>query len=333
MKKQLLFDLKAWLLALILMPLGIHMPDFTSRILVSLGVWVLLILGFYPHQWLIRRYAKARKWAAYVAGLALLLCSMALLIQYSINILDAKEGISFPEALLNVAFMLFFSTAISMGYRGIWLQIQYEKARRRQVEAELNLLQSQVNPHFLFNTLNNIYAQNLSDSAAANDMILQLADLMRYQTESSRKSRVKLEEEIQFLRNYIALESSRLPPNAELVFKADTPGDVSLYLPPMLFVPFVENAFKHGIGAEAGCFVRIHLSVREKDLIFELENSIPQLKRSMPSTQIGLSNLKKRLEILFPDQYQLRVDNNGQIYRSSLSIPLLNRPAFTLNQW
>lgn len=320
MKKQLIFDIKAWLVVLLLLPFGVQTTDPSERLLISTGFWVILIIGFYPHQWLIRRYAKNKKWAIYGVGVLLLLLLLAKMTQYLLHWMPEIPEPGYLSILQSMAIFLFFSTAISYAYKGIWLQVQYEKARRQQVEAELKLLQSQVNPHFLFNTLNNIYAQNLSNQDDANDMILQLADLMRYQTESSRKDRVLLSEEINFLHNYISLEKKRLTANTEVIFKVEVPQDTEFMIPPMLFVPFVENAFKHGIGIEPGNFIHICLSVQGKKLTFELKNSLPQRKRIVQSTQTGLDNVKKRLELLFPGQYQLDINTDDHVYSTRLAL-------------
>lgn len=318
MKKQVRFDLAAWLLVLLILPLGVHAEDACTRLTLSAELWVVIISGFYPHQWLIRRYAKAGKWPFYVLGLAVLL--YLLTVVSSIVIKDF--GIGFIENLISMALILFISTAIAYAYKGIWLQIQIEKVRLTQVEAELNLLMSQVNPHFLFNTLNNIYAQNLSNPESANDMILHLADLMRYQTESSRKPRVKLEEEINFLHHYIALEKKRLNANTEVLFSVFAPDIQDVTVPPMLFIPFVENAFKHGVGIDPGNFIHIHLSATGEEIIFDIKNSLPKRKNAIQSTQTGLSNVKKRLEILFHDHYQLLVYPGDRSYSTRLMIPV-----------
>ncbi|MEI6409030.1 MAG: histidine kinase [Bacteroidota bacterium] len=320
MKKQIWFDLKAWLAVLLLLPLGVQANSHLEQLMVSLGIWVILLLGFYPHRWLIRRYVDTKKWVQYFVGLSFLLIGLVLFSKFMLGFVKGMENADYWQLAQNMAVILFFSTAVSYAYKGIWLQIQYEKARRQQVEAELKLLQSQVNPHFLFNTLNNIYAQNLSNHEDANDMILQLADLMRYQTESSRKARVLLSEEISFLHNYIALEKKRLTANTEVLFQVEVPEDTRFLLPPMIFVPFVENAFKHGIGTGSGNFIHIYLSVQGEDLTFILKNSLPQQKKTVLSTRMGLENVKKRLELLFPGQYQLQIDASANIYYTRLTL-------------
>jgi two-component system, LytTR family, sensor kinase len=100
----------------------------------------------------------------------------------------------------------------------------------------------------------------------------------------------------------------------------DVPAEPQILLPPMLFVPFVENAFKHGIGIDTGNFIHIHLSVREKKLIFDLKNSMPARKRPVQSTQTGLDNVKKRLELLFPGQHNLRIAADAARYHTHLDI-------------
>jgi two-component system, LytTR family, sensor kinase len=316
MKKRILFDIKAWLLVLVLFPFGVHAPTLTQRIGATCWIWLMTIVMHYSHQWLIQHFAKKGKWVPYGAGVLTLIFGLT-----GVSTLAAVST-DFWNILSSVVIALFMTTAVSYAYKGIWLQIQYEKIRRQQVEAELKLLQSQVNPHFLFNTLNNIYAQNLSNPNDANDMILQLADLMRYQTESSKKNQVLLSEELQFMNNYIALEKKRLTDHTTVTLQVDVPVEPPVSVPPMLFIPFVENAFKHGIGIGAGSFIHIHLSVQEKWLTFDLKNSVPMRKRSLQSTQTGLENVKKRLDLLFGERYKLAVHADTEQYHTRLEIQI-----------
>jgi two-component system, LytTR family, sensor kinase len=252
-----------------------------------------------------------------------LIASATYLFSIALRYILGKSEHSLIVAFSNVITFLFVSTAISYAYKGILLQMQYEKTKRRQVEAELKLLQSQVNPHFLFNTLNNIYAQNLIHQEEANEMILQLADLMRYQIESAKKNEVNIHDEVEFLENYIALEKKRLTDKTQVHFSFEKLDDTpSLSIPPMLFIPFVENAFKYGIGSDGVNFIKIHLAVKANQILFDIENGIPNRKQSVKSTKMGLDNIKKRLDLLFPNKYKLDIKTENQVYSVQLNIQI-----------
>ena len=325
MKKEIVFDIKVWLLVLILLPLGVTARNLKDKALLVVAIWIILILLYYPHKWLLKTYLSNKQWLKYTLGVLLLVGSVTIPFMFLLGFVDGGGEIGFITALIGNLVLLFFLTAINYAYKGILLQIQYEKTKRRQVEAELKLLQSQVNPHFLFNTLNNIYAQNLVHHEEANDMILQLADLMRYQIESAKKNEVNIEDEVEFLENYIALEKKRLTDKTQVHFSFEKQDDTPLSIPPMLFIPFVENAFKYGIGADRGegaNFIKIHLAVKAREILFDIENGIPTRKQSVKSTKMGLDNIKKRLDLLFPDKYKLEIKTENQVYRVRLNIQI-----------
>jgi two-component system, LytTR family, sensor kinase len=319
MKKETIFDIKAWALVALLMPLLVSANNVRDKIILCFVIFFMLITLFYPHKWLIKTYLNQGKTRQYVVGLGVLIgVATASFVLVLSQIEPTKNSII--TAIVTIVMMLFFSTAISYAYKGILLQIQYEKTKRRQVEAELKLLQSQVNPHFLFNTLNNIYAQNLSNHEEANEMILQLSDLMRYQIESTKKNMVSIDDEIEFLENYIALEKKRSTDRIKVSFAVDKTDNLTMQIPPMLFIPFIENAYKHGISAEGESVINIVLGVKEHGISFKIDNQIPVRKQIVKSTQTGLENIKKRLDLLFPNKHQLAITTDNQLYHVQLTI-------------
>ena len=323
MKKETIFDIKAWVVIGLLMPFIISgATTVQGHIVLVLTVFVQLIGSFYAHKWLINNYLRANKRVAYTVGLLTIISLSTLFLYVAFSFLSLSRANSFILAFVNSLVVLVFSTAISYAYKGILLQIQYEKTKRRQVEAELKLLQSQVNPHFLFNTLNNIYAQNLQNHEEANEMILQMADLMRYQIESAKKNEVQIEDEIEFLENYIALEKRRLTDKITVSFVADIAENLDVKIPPMLFIPFVENAFKHGINTEGASFIDIYLDIKQNAIVFKIENPIPLRKQKVKSTNTGLDNIQKRLALLFGEKHHLTIKTDDNIYNVQLDIQI-----------
>lgn len=191
----------------------------------------------------------------------------------------------------------------------------------KTTQSELNFLKTQINPHFLFNTLNNLYAQTLTKSDNAPETVLKLSEIMRYMLYDCNEAKVDLQKEVNYIYNYIALEKLRL--SNQYLVNFNIQGDPSNYtISPLLFTPFIENAFKHGItkSIESG-FIDINLLIESDYMTFTIKNSIGQLSqptsiRKERSGGIGLENVKRRLAILYPKQHELDVkqtDNNYQV--------------------
>jgi two-component system, LytTR family, sensor kinase len=195
---------------------------------------------------------------------------------------------------------------------------------QENLQLEVNFLKSQINPHFLFNTLNSVYAQivDLSDQAA--DQILQLSSLMRYGLYESNSERVLLTRELEYIQNYIDLERSRLGSRAVVEYNRE--GDFGSYqIAPLLLISFVENAFKHGVNKSRDhAYVRIDASMTGHTFVFQIENSVgqPGSVRSSPVGGVGLVNTRKRLDLLFPNQYQLAIEPSAQSFRVRLRLTL-----------
>ncbi|RYU90512.1 histidine kinase [Mucilaginibacter terrigena] len=216
-------------------------------------------------------------------------------------------------------FMLSFIFRIALAY--FKLKQQSEEIIAQKTQAELNLLKSQVQPHFLFNTLNNIYYEAYLESPRTAGLIERLSDIMRYFVDESPKQEVSLATEIQFLENYIALENIRIRYDVYITFTKDC--DVALSLPPMLLMTFVENIFKHGID-KSSSYNKVELSLVQQNgrLQFTTINTIPDKPINAPSTGFGIQNLRKRLVLLYNSDFELHVENKDDIYVAQLNIPL-----------
>ncbi len=187
---------------------------------------------------------------------------------------------------------------------------------------EIFLLKSQINPHFLFNTLNSLYALARAKSEKAEIAILQLSDLMRYLTEISQREFVWLSDEIRFLESYIEMEKLRLNDDAVCVFHISPNSYEQFKLPPLLLLPFVENAFKHGVELNTGKVnIHFYLTVQDHTLYFEVVNSFAPIKTVL-STGIGLSNIRKRLELIFDQKFDLEIIESDLNFTSKLAIEL-----------
>lgn len=210
-----------------------------------------------------------------------------------------------------------------------WWRYQNEKQLllTQTMQSELRFLKSQINPHFLFNTLNNLYALTLKKSDKAPEIVLKLSEIMRYMLYECNEKRVLLSKEIQYIYNYLDLERLRQPAGAEITFT--TEGHISDQLvAPLLFVPFLENSFKHGLNhsVAGGGFVRLHLRAEGDALEFSIENSKPE---HMPRQEhprsggIGLTNIRQRLQLLYPGQHQLTVQDEPHRYVVTLRLKMI----------
>ena len=224
------------------------------------------------------------------------------------------------DEILNYSFIQVFVLGLQYFKRGIVNQQQIQELRAKTAMIELNTLKAQLNPHFLFNTLNNIHGMNQEDSEKASEMIMELSDVMRYHLEFSKESKVKLRDEIQLLSSYIKLEKLRLTETCDVKTSFED-ADVGLMISPLLFLPFVENAFKHGTHPNNQCYVHIELKTKKNELYFNVKNSVV-VDRKVVKTNIGLENTKRRLELIFQDKYELKITKNEQEYLVEMYLEL-----------
>jgi len=202
---------------------------------------------------------------------------------------------------------------------------QRKELEREKLHSELAFLKNQISPHFFFNTLNNIYSLTTIDTPAAQEAILRLSKLMRYLLYDSEHGETLISREIEFMTNYIALMKLRL--NSRVDLKVSFPEEYTDFcIPPLLFIPFIENAFKHGISNRESSFIDIRMEIHNQDIIFESSNSIG--KSTQPSdaehSGIGLENVKKRLALLFPASHRLNISKTDKEFDVELFIELKN---------
>jgi two-component system LytT family sensor kinase len=205
-------------------------------------------------------------------------------------------------------------------------QIRSSNQMLQLSEAQTKLLQAQLNPHFLFNTLNNLYGISIQEPNRMPVMIMQLSQLMRYQVESASKQQVKLNEEIEYLSSYIHLEKERIGQRCVVTYQYPKPLEsVAAYqIVPLLLLPLIENAFKHSSGTVKSCFVSINISMSGDTLILDILNSIPIHRPKLVSTGVGIPNTEKRLEAFYQGKYTLELEESENQYKTRLTL-ILNR--------
>lgn len=196
------------------------------------------------------------------------------------------------------------------------MQLKHEKAK-----TELLHLKSQVNPHFFFNTLNNLYALVGKDSDKAREMILKLSDMMRYSIYEGQKDWVSLEQEVEYLQNYIELHKMRYHKEIDISFMLDIQEE-GYQIMPLLFIILLENSFKHGVEKlKEGAYIRLNMIANKQILNFSIENNYDT--EGSEEQGIGLKNLKRRLELMYPKKHFLSSSNEDGVYKAHLSIKFL----------
>lgn len=201
----------------------------------------------------------------------------------------------------------------------IWKIRSLLQLKNEKTKTELLHLKSQVNPHFFFNTLNNLFALVDKDTEKARNMILKLSDMMRYSIYEGEKEWVTLEEEIEYLRNYIELHQMRYHKEINIILNLDIQEEGYIVMP-LLFIILLENAFKHGVERlRDDSYVRVNMIANRKVLNFSIENNFNP-NESNEEQGIGLKNLKRRLELAYPKKHYLVLSSNNDVYKAQLSL-------------
>ncbi len=225
---------------------------------------------------------------------------------------------------LNFAIFAGGSTALALVRKWFTADQKLQESEAARAKAELYNLRSQINPHFLLNTLNNIYALTAINQERAQDAIQQLSKMLRHVLYDNQESSVALSDELQFLENYISLMKIRLSANVEVTFahNVEMPG---LRIAPLIFISLVENAFKHGISPTEQSFVHIEINATDHDINCRIENSNhPKSNQDRSGHGIGLNQVQRRLDLAYPNHYKWVKGTNedGTIYTSAIHIDL-----------
>lgn len=286
-----------------------------------------LIPIYFNHLVLVRRYFDKGRFTRYIFVLTLFwlfITSLGLILPNEKEILG--RPITTQQMLVFTGMgnmmVLLVGLTILLAKRSI---IQTQKRLKNQLlfqEMEMKLLKAQLNPHFLFNSLNNIYALSLDSLPETSDMILKLSELMRYQLQSSKKEMVPLEDELNFIRNYIDLEKIRLTDRADVQLHIEGEG-IQAKIAPMILIPYIENSFKHGIDTLQDSFIHIYLRIDEERLDFSVENSIPTKKLKRISTETGMDNTRRRLDLLYKNRYVLKAEAEGNTFKVNLVLNII----------
>lgn len=224
------------------------------------------------------------------------------------------------SGILTICFVTAGSAAMSLFTHWLRYNLRIDELESTTLESELKFLKNQINPHFLFNMLNNANVLIKRNPVEASEVLFKLEDLLRYQINDSSRERVSLASDIRFLNDYLNLEKIR---RDQFQFTVEQEGDVeSIWIQPLLFIPFVENAVKHSFDSEYPSYVHISFSVNDDELNFRCENTKPPVANKSKVGGIGLANIQRRLGLLYPERYKLeqREDENQYVVHLSLML-------------
>ena len=248
---------------------------------------------------------------------------------YLVNLFSTERE-SFSVYFMYNFVVGFFVLALALSYALLKYWIQNEKLKRilleEKLSTEMAFLKSKINPHFLFNVLNSLYAKSLkSDAPELADGISKLAELMRYMVYETNEEKIALEKEIHHLKNYVKVYQLRIAENDDVLINIVAKGDIqTAKLSPMLLIPFVENAIKHGVNPKLKSVIDIFIEVENNTLYFKVTNTIHKNANGIndASSGFGLDNLKKRLSILYSGVYTLETTEENGLFISLLNLKL-----------
>ncbi|HVW12591.1 MAG TPA: histidine kinase [Mucilaginibacter sp.] len=227
----------------------------------------------------------------------------------------------FYESFINIFFWVFFIVAAKMTIDRVRSQVYIEQIEKEKAANELNFLRAQFNPHFLFNSINSIYAHIDKSNKEARNMLLTFSEMLRYQLYECNVERIEIDRELNYIRNYIALQKSRIDERIKVCFKTEN-IDHSILVPPLILITFIENAFKY-VGLDECTENKIELSLAYKngDLSFIAYNTKDSfMDQSQKSSGLGIANTSRRLELLYPGKHLLEIKDNADDYTASLTI-------------
>lgn len=327
MKWRLLVELIAWC-ALFLFPIMLF-PGFWPRAadgginikFAGLAITNTFLIGFYylNYYFLIPKFYFPKRYLPYVLCLLIYLGVMILA-------LDSDQGFnplpSPPFKYANAAFVGSIIIRFIMLFLlslGISSYNRLKQIEREKMKTELSYLKAQINPHFLFNTLNSIYALTVKRSELAPESITRLSSIMRYVITDAAHELVPLEKEIAYITDYVELEELRLTSKVELTYKVT--GDLAgKQIAPLIFLPYIENAFKHGVSTRENSKIDIQVRIERNDLHLQVTNQ--KVNTHTVSNGLGMENARMRLQLLYPGKHELEVKNEADAFSVSLSITL-----------
>lgn len=300
------------LIVLIFIFLAIIINDINSKIADNpLTFAGLISIGLYFFSIIAPSYFK--KYALIIIGFYILAFGYFYYIRVYID--DVNRYLQ-QEKEIKIILTVPFFVLLLMWFYQQWKWLKTLEAKKSK--AELSLLKSQINPHFFFNTLNNLYGLIIEKSDDAPNVVLKLSDIMRYTIYMGKEDLVPLKDEIEYLKNYIELHKIRYQKMVDIVFNHSQ--DTDYQIAPLLFIIPLENAFKHGVESlTENAYIHINMRIENDIIHFDIENNFEE-REANAMVGIGIENLKQRLKLLYPNKHQIQIEVKGDIYKFTLKI-------------
>jgi sensor histidine kinase YesM len=315
--------------------LNANVTTFVFKYLVYFASIIQIPIFYLNSNWLIPKFIHSKKYITYFSLLLLLLFVYVFVLCIFLIVWFQPNKNTFLQAFregfpLPIIFPFAIDIIASTSYRYIIESAKKEKEldekEKETLKSELFFLKSQVSPHFVFNVLNNMVSLARKKSDKLEPALIQLSSTLRYMLYDTNEDRVSLYKEIEYLKNYIQLQSLRYGDYIDIEFTVDI-GTEDLLIEPMLLIPFVENAFKHGSDVYGDCFVKMFLKAENGCVYFDVSNKFNtnrNFKSLVNNSGIGLNNVKRRLELLYPNNHKLKIEpnENESIFYINLKINL-----------
>ncbi|HZV68110.1 MAG TPA: histidine kinase [Saprospiraceae bacterium] len=302
-----------------------------TRKLINLAFYILVVyinLGY-----LIPRFLSQKNFMTYCL-LLLVMVAVFTPILVTLLYLTTEEAEPREYLLMNQQWIFLLLFMIAGGSTVIKIISDWQRHQRdrkdletQRMQSEIKFLKSQINPHFLFNTLNSLYALTLKKSDKAPEIVIKLSEMMRYMLYECNERRVPLQKEVNYIENYLAMEKLRQSGRADILFKVE--GQISdQTIAPLIFIPFLENSFKHGLNHQINDgYVHVNMKVLGEKLLLRILNSKPNqaiIPLESQNGGIGLANVRRRLSLLYPNQYKLDIEESEKEHIVELSLDLSN---------
>jgi two-component system LytT family sensor kinase len=299
---------------------GTMEKSVTVRIIHSLEYIAFLIVPVFFHLFILDRFFYKKKFVIYILDLIVIVGGWGYIVD-RFYYQRYMEKNNMAGAMVMVFFMLLITTSFKVLTDSVKQRFLMQQIEAKQVQTELRLLKAQINPHFLFNTLNNLFGMARKQDPQTADGISGLSHLMRYMIYESNVEFINLEKEIQQINRLIELQKLRFTQDDDIQINFSIDGEVSkVQTPPMLLIPFVENAFKHGISLVTPSYVRISLNLDKDKLEFSVKNSKHSRFENKEDIGegIGLKNVSRRLELLYPEKHELAISDGEKEFEVRL---------------
>lgn len=294
---------------------------------------LLIVPLFYVNLYILfPKFVLAKKYFLYIASQVLAILIIALWSKYILELLNSGAAFGpFRPRFINVVqiFICLFVALAAFSYGLLNENIRKERLENRKeketLKSELQYLRWQISPHFLFNVLNSLVALSRFKSDRLEHMLIELSTLLRYMIYDSSEAKIPIQKESEYLLSYIQLQNTRVGPDVKITTSIEVPETCSMLIEPMLLIPFVENAYKHGIGLVDKPYIYIKLSVSGSMLFFTVGNKKTPREKSGTkdnASGIGVQNVKRRLELLYPGKYTMNVNEKEESYYVNLQIGL-----------